>query len=179
MFSIAWGRVTPIATSAAAMTPMSVQGCASASAASGSIGRSRCRSLRPSPTGPLKQRSSLPIRSSGQGKEIIAAVERELEAARYEASLAARRYELVDPAKRHVARELEARWNGALERVRSSSARSRICTPTSAGSPKIDRALLLHLAHDLPAAWNAPSTDTAHQAAAHPYPDPGDRLRSR
>ena len=50
-------------------------------------------------------------------KEIIAAVERELEAARYEASLAARRYELVDPAKRHVARELEARWNGALERV--------------------------------------------------------------
>jgi hypothetical protein len=27
------------------------------------------------------------------------------------------RYELVDPAKRHVARELEARWNGALERV--------------------------------------------------------------
>jgi hypothetical protein len=50
-------------------------------------------------------------------KEIIAAVERELEVARYEASLAARRYELVDPAKRHVAGELEARWNGALERV--------------------------------------------------------------
>src|ERR1700758_3648227 len=50
-------------------------------------------------------------------KEIIAAVERELESARYEASLAGRRYELVDPAKRHVARELEARWNGALERV--------------------------------------------------------------
>ena len=50
-------------------------------------------------------------------QEIVAAVERELEVARYEASLAARRYELVDPAKRHVARELEARWNGALERV--------------------------------------------------------------
>jgi hypothetical protein len=30
---------------------------------------------------------------------------------------AARRYELVDPAKRHVARELEARWSAALERV--------------------------------------------------------------
>jgi hypothetical protein len=30
-------------------------------------------------------------------KDIIAAVERELEAARYEASLAGRRYELVDP----------------------------------------------------------------------------------
>jgi len=47
----------------------------------------------------------------------IAAVERDLEVARYEASLAARRYELVDPAKRHVARELEARWNGAPERI--------------------------------------------------------------
>ena len=45
------------------------------------------------------------------------AVERELEEAQYEASLAARRYELVDPAKRHVARELEARSNAALERV--------------------------------------------------------------
>lgn len=40
-------------------------------------------------------------------QEIIAAVERELEVARYEASLAARRYELVDPAKRHVSRELD------------------------------------------------------------------------
>lgn len=34
-------------------------------------------------------------------------LEKEIEAARYEASLAARRYELVDPAKRLVARELE------------------------------------------------------------------------
>ena len=49
--------------------------------------------------------------------EIIAAAERDLEAARYEASLAARRHELVDPAKRFVARELEARWNGALEKA--------------------------------------------------------------
>jgi hypothetical protein len=29
----------------------------------------------------------------------------------------------------------------------------------SAVRPRIDRALLLQLAHDLPAAWNAPSTD--------------------
>ena len=50
--------------------------------------------------------------------DIIAAAERDLEAARYEASLAARRHELVDPAKRFVARELEARWNGALEKRR-------------------------------------------------------------
>jgi hypothetical protein len=56
-------------------------------------------------------------RVEGARQEAITAVERKLEAARYDASLAARRYELVDPAKRHVARELEARWSGALERV--------------------------------------------------------------
>uniref|UniRef100_UPI001FD9EA50 recombinase zinc beta ribbon domain-containing protein n=1 Tax=Bradyrhizobium sp. th-b2 TaxID=172088 RepID=UPI001FD9EA50 len=92
--------------------------------------------------------------------EIIAAVERELEVARYEASLAARRYELVDPAKRHVARELEARWNGALERVAELEGRIKELRAASAESPKIDRALLLQLAYDLPRVWNAPSTDT-------------------
>ena len=56
-----------------------------------------------------------PGRAGGRGRS--AAVGRELEEARYEASLAERRYEHVDPAKRHVARELEARWNAALERV--------------------------------------------------------------
>jgi DNA invertase Pin-like site-specific DNA recombinase len=93
-------------------------------------------------------------------KDIIAAVERELEAARYDASLAARRYELVDPAKRHVARELEARWNSALERVAALERRIAELSAMSATRPKIDRARLLQLAHDLPAVWNAPSTDT-------------------
>ena len=92
-------------------------------------------------------------------QEIVAAIERELEVARYEASLAARRYELVDPAKRHVARELEARWNGALERVGELERRIEDLRAGSAEAPKIDRALLLQLAHDLPRAWNAPSTD--------------------
>src|SRR5262245_25513731 len=93
-------------------------------------------------------------------KDIIDAVERELEGARYEASLAGRRYELVDPAKRHVARELEARWNGALERVAELERRIEDLKTNSARHPKIDRARLLQLAHDLPAAWNAPSADT-------------------
>jgi recombinase/recombinase-like zinc beta ribbon protein len=93
-------------------------------------------------------------------KDIIAAVERELEAARYEASLAGRRYELVDPQKRHVARELEARWNNALERVAGLERRIEELSVLSVARPKIDRARLLQLAHDLPAAWNAPSSDT-------------------
>ena len=67
---------------------------------------------------------------------------------------------MVDPAKRHVARELEARWNGALERVAELERRIENLRATTAARPKIDRARLLQLAHDLPAAWNAASTDT-------------------
>ncbi len=69
-------------------------------------------------------------------KDIIAAVERELEGARYEASLAGRRYELVDPAKRHVARELEARWNDALERVAGLEHRIEDLCRYVSGAPK-------------------------------------------
>jgi hypothetical protein len=55
---------------------------------------------------------------------------------------------------------LEARWNGALERVADLERRIENLRATAAARPKIDRARLLQLAHDLPAAWNAPSTDT-------------------
>jgi DNA invertase Pin-like site-specific DNA recombinase len=86
-------------------------------------------------------------------------VVRELEEARYEVSLAARRYDVVDPTKRLVARELEARWNVALERVTQLEQRLERLDADVASRPQIDRAGLLALAHDLPAAWNAPGTD--------------------
>jgi hypothetical protein len=91
--------------------------------------------------------------------DVRQAVDRELEEARYEASLAARRYDLVDPGKRHVARELETRWNAALERVAQLERRLADLEADAASRPKIDRAALMQLAHDLPAAWNAPTTD--------------------
>ncbi|WP_034884486.1 DNA invertase Pin-like site-specific DNA recombinase (plasmid) [Ensifer sp. WSM1721] len=93
-------------------------------------------------------------------RDIIAATERDLEGARYEALLASRRYELVDPAKRHVARELEARWNDALERVGVLERKIKELSALSAARPVIDRGRLLQLAQDLPTVWNAPSTDT-------------------
>ena len=86
------------------------------------------------------------------------ALERELEEAEYEASLAARRYELVDPAKRHVARELEARWNTALERVEQIAHRLVGLDEERASRPAVDRAALIARAQDLPAVWNAPTT---------------------
>jgi DNA invertase Pin-like site-specific DNA recombinase len=91
--------------------------------------------------------------------DVRRAVARELEEARYEASLAERRYEHVDPAKRHVARELEARWNAALERVAALERRVVLLDDEIATRPRIDRDALLRLAHDLPTVWNAVDTD--------------------
>jgi Resolvase, N terminal domain/Recombinase/Recombinase zinc beta ribbon domain len=87
------------------------------------------------------------------------ALQRELEQARYEASLAARRYEAVDPAKRLVARELETRWNDALEHVRQLEERLVAMETAAASRQPIDREALMALAHDLPKAWNASGTD--------------------
>lgn len=84
---------------------------------------------------------------------------RELEEARYHASLAARRYEAIDPTKRLVARELEARWNTALERVAHLEERIAQHDAAAALRPKLDRAALMALARDLPTTWNAPGTD--------------------
>lgn len=91
--------------------------------------------------------------------EVRKALAREVEEARYEASLASRRYEAVDPSKRHVVRELEARWNAALERVSQLEQRMRSHDANAAARPRINREMLMRLAHDLPAAWNAPATD--------------------
>jgi hypothetical protein len=91
--------------------------------------------------------------------EVRRAVERELEEARYAASLAERRYEHVDPAKRHVARTLEERWNMALERVAALEARLARLEAEAASQPQVDRDALLRLAEDLPRARKAAGTD--------------------
>jgi hypothetical protein len=57
------------------------------------------------------------------------------------------------------ARELEARWNAALERVAGLEQRIRDLDARIAAGPTIDRTALMALARDLPAAWNAPTTD--------------------
>jgi hypothetical protein len=52
-----------------------------------------------------------------QRDEVLEALKRDLEAARYVADKAFRQYDATDPANRLVAAELELRWNGTLERV--------------------------------------------------------------
>src|SRR5262245_13200178 len=66
---------------------------------------------------------------------------------------------LLDPAKRLVARELEGRWNNALERVNQLERRISDLEGQAMRRPQIDGEALLALAHDLPSAWNAPTAD--------------------
>lgn len=87
------------------------------------------------------------------------AVERELEEARYAAELAERRYEHVDPAKRHVARTLEGRWNAALEQVAVIEQKLARMGAEASSKSRVDPAVLKRLATDLPFAWNAAGTD--------------------
>jgi len=94
-----------------------------------------------------------------QRQEQRRSLELELEQARYEAKLAARRYEAVDPDNRLVRAELEARWNAALRKVQELEDRLRDFD-LGAQTPAIpDKKVLLSLAQDLPAVWNAPATD--------------------
>src|SRR5215472_8289837 len=97
-------------------------------------------------------------RVAQQDAEWQQALRLELEQARYEAQLAERRYEAVDPAQRLVASELEARWNRALERVQELEKRLQAGVSASHPQRRPDKEALLALAEDLPAIWNAPET---------------------
>jgi hypothetical protein len=79
----------------------------------------------------------------------------EWEQARYQARLAARRYEAVDPDNRLVCAELEARWNAALQQVEELERSLKDLDSTPRPTPMPDKEVLLSLAQDLPAVWNA------------------------
>lgn len=82
-----------------------------------------------------------------------------LERAEYEAALAERRYQEVDPANRLVAGTLERRWNDALVHLRDLKKEAaefrhqeaHVATPEQ-------KAQVLALARDLPRLWHAPTT---------------------
>lgn len=92
-------------------------------------------------------------------RDLRTAIELELEQARYEARLAARRYESVDPDQRLVAAELEARWNTALQKVKALESKLHEFDHESQSVSAPNKQTLLSLAQDLPAIWNSPSTD--------------------
>lgn len=89
----------------------------------------------------------------------LQAVRKEREDAAYTARLAQRRYEAVDPDRRLVARELERRWEDALNHVRTLEAKVEALERETANAPAVDREQLLGLARDLPRVWNATGED--------------------
>ena len=94
-----------------------------------------------------------------QQQELRKAIELETEQARYEAQLEARRYEAVDPDQRLVAKELEARWNTALQKVQDLESKLRQFDSKKLSVPLPNPKILMTLAQDLPAVWNSSSTD--------------------
>ena len=78
-------------------------------------------------------------------------LELELQQARYEASLAERRYAACDPDNRLIAATLEKNWEAALRRVRDCETRLDATTTSAPRSRVIPE--LTGIAEDLEAAW--------------------------
>jgi len=91
-----------------------------------------------------------------QSDELLNQYRLHLEQARYECQRAQRQYDAVEPENRVVARQLEARWNQALERVSElekefEMAASSIEMPLT----EKDRRELIALGENLPAVWSS------------------------
>jgi DNA invertase Pin-like site-specific DNA recombinase len=92
------------------------------------------------------------IEMQGEQQRIV---DLELKQARYDASLAERRYAACDPDNRLIAAQLEKSWEAALQRVKSCEARIaelEQAKPTPEQTPDF-----LGLAEDLESAWKASS----------------------
>lgn len=85
--------------------------------------------------------------------------ELQLDQARYEARLAQRQYDAVDPDHRLVAAELERRWNDKLARVTQlEQAYARADRDVGGTITDEERAAIGALSRDVPALWQADTT---------------------
>jgi DNA invertase Pin-like site-specific DNA recombinase len=103
----------------------------------------------------LKALTSLEERDQAVGAQW----RRRLERARYDADLAERRYEAVDPHNRLVAGTLEQRWNDAAQRVLDLEAEfADFERQTLRAITAEQKRQILHLASDFPRLWTAATT---------------------
>jgi DNA invertase Pin-like site-specific DNA recombinase len=91
--------------------------------------------------------------------EVLAALQRELEAARYAARRAAKQFDAADPENRLVAAELERRWEQALQQVGQLEQRIAQRQAERDGQSIPSREELAHLAGDLEAVWQDSGCD--------------------
>jgi DNA invertase Pin-like site-specific DNA recombinase len=94
-----------------------------------------------------------------QRDQVAAALQRELEAARYAARRAQKQYDAADPENRLVADELEHRWNAALQSVQALDRQleEHLQRQDPLATPR--REDYVDLAADLEALWEHPETD--------------------
>lgn len=93
-------------------------------------------------------------------------VELDLQQARYDASLAERRYAACDPQNRLTAAQLEKNWEAALQRVQALERRLQAADESAPAA--LEASDLTGLCRDLEAAWNAPGVTTrARQQLMH------------
>lgn len=94
-----------------------------------------------------------------QQDDVLAALERDLEAARYAARRCQKQYDAADPENRLVADELERRWNQALQRVAELEGRigqhQQERDDTAVPAPQAFDGL----ADQLQSVWNHPDAD--------------------
>ena len=93
-----------------------------------------------------------------QQDDVLGALRRELEAAQYSASRAAKQHDATDPENRLVADELERRWNQALQKVQEVELRIQQQVQRRTVAPATQEEFV-NLAGDLAAVWNHPDSD--------------------
>jgi DNA invertase Pin-like site-specific DNA recombinase len=91
--------------------------------------------------------------------EVLEALKRDLEAARYAADKAFRQYDATDPANRLVAAELELRWNRTLERVTELERQIEKHVSEIPAKTPANLEQFVTLATDLKVIWRDPATD--------------------
>jgi DNA invertase Pin-like site-specific DNA recombinase len=102
-------------------------------------------------------------------KAMRRSAEQQLERRRYEAALAERQFNRVDPDNRLVAAELERRWEAALKEARAAEeALARAGSPQAIAPVAVVKALndnVIRLSGRLPEIWADPSTTDAKRKA--------------
>jgi excisionase family DNA binding protein len=114
------------------------------------VARELLRAVEPMAIEAAQEAERMHKESQGEQRGIV---ELELRQARYEASLAERRYAVCDPDNRLIAAQLERSWEEALRRVEACEARLKTVQTPDPAAVTPDFA---GLAEDLGAAWNAP-----------------------
>lgn len=114
------------------------------------IGREVLKAVQPAAVEAAVQASEEEVRRQD---EVLEALQRDLEAARYIAQRAQRQFDAADPENRRVTEELERRWNLALERVREIELRIAAQQHGQAQPSRSSRQEFEELAANLEAVW--------------------------